>query len=299
MLLKIQRSQRRSTFNKVIFCLDVRADYDAEERANINKYGLGAQIIYFSREAAKHRATADAHYESGSGWQGIAKGAISDIRSRLALNISVASLGRGQHIECKDMQELLEAEDTVRDASKNLTRYLEVANTFDGSEVVIEYQNGEEHVHVTHDAPALIEYAHKAAPTAVNTGSSEIASPEASDDAFGGPDFLMETIRKSAPVFKRAASFVGRTCRSWEDSVMVFVVRRRWPVTMREVRILFGVVVSVPVIALVAWLVWPAPPAPVVTQGANVPLSHVSTVPGEQPLDHVNLDNSFQPNLTP
>jgi hypothetical protein len=52
----------------------------------------------------------------------------------------------------------LEAEDTVRNACKNVTRYLQIADSFNGSEVVIEYVNGEEQVHITQNAPPLIEY---------------------------------------------------------------------------------------------------------------------------------------------
>jgi hypothetical protein len=78
--------------------------------------------------------------------------------AKMSLNISIASLGKGHHIECKDLEELLEAEETVRTACKNVTRYLEAAATFDGSEIVIDYDKGEERVHVTQNAPPLIEY---------------------------------------------------------------------------------------------------------------------------------------------
>jgi hypothetical protein len=89
-------------------------------------------------------------------YAGLARGAFSLVMARLALNISIASLGRGHHIECKDLHELLEAEDTVREACKNVTRYLEVADTFNGSELVVEYDKGEERVHITQAETPLI-----------------------------------------------------------------------------------------------------------------------------------------------
>jgi len=167
MQLKIQRSQRAGGVigNTVFFCLDVRADYSAEERSNIQKYKLGSQVIYNSQTARKHLEHANAHLDrtqTGSARErasGLARGALSMAMAKMSLNISIASLGRGHHIECKDLEELLEGEDTVRTACKNVTRYLEVAATFDGSETVIEYEKGEEKVHIAQAAPPLLTYA--------------------------------------------------------------------------------------------------------------------------------------------
>src|SRR5262249_38686497 len=65
MQLKLQRSQRAGglTGSTIHFCLDVRADYTAEERGNINKYGLGAQVIYNSRAARQHLDAAGVHLD--------------------------------------------------------------------------------------------------------------------------------------------------------------------------------------------------------------------------------------------
>ena len=166
MQLKLQRSQRTRgvTASTVFFCLDVRADYTPEEKSNINKYRLGPQVIYNSRAAQKHLEAAGAHLDrtqegpTGNRMMGLVRGATSLAMANMQLYISIASLGRGHHIECKDLEELLESEDTIRTACKNLTRYLEVASTFDGSEVVVEYVNGEEKVHVAQNVPPLLEY---------------------------------------------------------------------------------------------------------------------------------------------
>jgi hypothetical protein len=166
MQLKLQRSQRTRgvTASTVFFCLDVRADYTPEEKSNINKYRLGPQVIYSSRAAQKHLEAAGAHLDrtqegpTGNRMMGLVRGATSLAMANMQLSISIASLGRGHHVECKDLEELLESEDTIRTACKNLTRYLEVASTFDGSELVVEYVNGEENVHVAQNVPPLLEY---------------------------------------------------------------------------------------------------------------------------------------------
>ena len=165
MQLKIQRSQRAGLTQVIIFCLDIRAEYTAEEHANIQKYRLGSQAIYNSRAATKHLDRASAQLEAagqkgnsaGQVWGGLIKGLASTALAKMQLNVTIASLGKGHHIECKDLEELLEAEDELRSASKNLTRYLEVANTFNGSEIVVEYANGEEKVHIAEHMPPLLE----------------------------------------------------------------------------------------------------------------------------------------------
>lgn len=190
MQLKIQRSQRTGGVlgKTVFFCLDVRAEYSPEEQDNIRKYRLGGQIIYSSRTAENRRAEALAQFDRGQSNSlreqvaGLTHGMASAFMSRLALNISIDSLARGHHIECKDLEELLEAEDTVRTACKNVTRYLEVADTFDGSELVIEYDKGEEKVHITEAAPPLIT----ASVAASQSTGGEITSQSAEPVAEGG-----------------------------------------------------------------------------------------------------------------
>jgi hypothetical protein len=164
MQLKIQRSQRQGgTFsNTVYFCLDVRAQYSPEEAANISNYKLSNQIIYISPAAQRHSDKAIRHLdasESGGAAQraaGIAKGAFSMVMAHMALTISIGSLGRGHHIECKELPELLDAEATVMEACRGLMKYLQIATTFDGSETVIDFSD-EEKTHIIEHAPLLLE----------------------------------------------------------------------------------------------------------------------------------------------
>jgi hypothetical protein len=189
MHLKIQRSQRSSFTNTIIFCLDIRADYTAEEQSNIQKYKLGAESIYNSRAAQKHLEAASGHLDqtqAGSTGQrlgGLMKGVASMALAKMQLSVTIASLAKGHHIECKDMEELLEAEDTLRTACKNLTRYLEVANTFNGSEIVVSYENGEEKVQVTENAPPLIE---QVAPALLEETRTPVA-PSRDEELSRGP----------------------------------------------------------------------------------------------------------------
>ncbi len=261
MQLKLQRSQRMGGVfaGTVVFCLDVRADYSQEERHNINKYKLGGELIYSSQAARKHMERAGAHLgrtqnrgDLKDQLGGLAHGAFSMALAKMSLNISIASLGHGHHIECKDLNELLEAEDTVREACKNVTRYLQVAETFDGSEIVVEYENGEEKVHITQPPPALIGR------------QAEAPRPESADAEFEeysgtGPEFgdaasvatnppddpFMELARyikklgsKLAEQWailrpKIAESVVGKGWNTLKQKVVEFVAAKGWDQQVR------------------------------------------------------------------
>jgi hypothetical protein len=152
MQLKIQRSQRTGglTGATAFFCLDVRAQYAAEEAHNITRYGLGKEVIYNSQAAKRHLDNAGGHLDRSIAGDslatkagGLARGVVSLAMAKLNLNISIASLGRGHHIECKDLAELLDAEGTIMEACRNTKKFLAAAATFNGSEVVVDFDNDE------------------------------------------------------------------------------------------------------------------------------------------------------------
>ena len=60
--------------------------------------------------------------------------------SKLALNITVESLTKGHHIECKDLEELLGAEQAIQNACQVIRGYIDIAQTFDGREIVIDLE---------------------------------------------------------------------------------------------------------------------------------------------------------------
>jgi len=183
MQLKIQRSQREGGISgsTIIFCLDVRAAYTEEERANIEKYRIGKEIIYSSQAAQRHAANMSAQLDRiesrslSEKASGLARGAVSLALAKLNLNISIASLGRGHHIECKDLEELLQAEETIKEAGRKVTGYLAAAATFNGSEILIDYANGEQ-MEVRENAQALFALA---APGTTSQPPALLAPPTA------------------------------------------------------------------------------------------------------------------------
>ena len=143
MQLKIQRSQRQSGLvsKAVMFCVDARILLSAEEQDNVNRYRLGSQILYSSEAAKRHAEGAGAeHFTTASSW---ARGIYHAAAARMALNITVDSLQRGQHIECKDLNEVLDAEDALMESCQKLKVYLQTASTFDGREAVIDFTKDE------------------------------------------------------------------------------------------------------------------------------------------------------------
>src|ERR1700731_642856 len=148
MQLKLQRSQRTTGVmsKTVMFCIDARVSLTAEEQANIQKYKLGSQVIYSSEAAKRHQAKFEAHQKVGEiahSYGHIAKGLMHAIANRMSLNITVDSLQRGQHIECKDLDEVMDAEEALMDACTSLKNYLATAVTFDGREAVIDFSQDE------------------------------------------------------------------------------------------------------------------------------------------------------------
>ena len=182
MQLKLQRSQRSGgAFGTVIiFCLDARAEYSPAEAANIGKYKLGGQSVYNSQAARKHLEQAGTHLDrtqsGGTGERaiGLARGIASFALAKMHLNISIASLGRGHRIECKDLSELLEAESALMEACRNLREFLQVAASFNGSIILVDFDNNES-VQV---ATGTLELS--AAPSAGATGGVQTPSGTAS-----------------------------------------------------------------------------------------------------------------------
>lgn len=148
MQLKLKRAQREAGMigKKIIFALDARADLSNDEKDLVKKYGLGQLVVYDSANRRKHAESAAGHAEAavaernaGGSVYRLARGYASMALSALSLRVTVDSLTRGQHIECKDLDELMGAEAAIVDACKNLKAYLETALTFDGREEVVEF----------------------------------------------------------------------------------------------------------------------------------------------------------------
>lgn len=136
MLLRIRRSQKSSMLGTAVFGLDFKADISKEERALIDKYKLGKTIVY-SSEAFQRNATTVA--ASKEGHVSVLKG-MTSLASALLFNLKITAndLIDGKHIEMKDLDEMLSAEDQIVQACNNLKAHLAAAKSFDGREVTVE-----------------------------------------------------------------------------------------------------------------------------------------------------------------
>jgi hypothetical protein len=153
-VLRLKRSQKTSTMGNIIYMLDARIDASQETLDLIYRHSLGGRLIYESEARQKHAANAQGHLANTRGgpsllapaseqamgaaktmWK-LGRAAVSAVRASLALRITVNSLLSGVHVECKDMEELLEAEAAIREAKENLEGFIETAKTFDGREEI-------------------------------------------------------------------------------------------------------------------------------------------------------------------
>jgi cell division septation protein DedD len=235
MQLKIQRSQRASgvVTKSVMFCINARAFYTPQEQANIQKYRLGNQLIYSSQAAQKHAAEASDRAVTARAFGSAATGSVGDsmsgagsllahgaglaaksmfhsVAARLALNITIASLERGQQIECKDLDEVLDAESALYTACENLKGYLETAATFDGREVVIDFSKEEPE---TVSAPIALA-SPSTAPPAATISAAPLETPPAQD---GASTLAPET--NAAPAASPAYAYTPAQGNPWQPAL--------------------------------------------------------------------------------
>lgn len=155
MVLKIKRSTKDGVLGRVIYIIDARLDASAAIRSTIAKHRLGSRVIYESDARQEHRAAARQHIEDSRSDTGVlappadhakavgktlwklGRAAVSATRAALSLQITVDKLLSGVHIECKDLDELGEAEDALVAAKSNLEGYIARLGTFDGREEIL------------------------------------------------------------------------------------------------------------------------------------------------------------------
>jgi hypothetical protein len=171
MQLKLRRSQKTGGMvtTNVIFCLDARIEFTPDEAQNISRYRLQNTVIYNS-EASRRLLDKSAAQQDGS-TMGSLKALATLAMVGLKLNISISSLQRGQHVECKTLEELLGAEQAIMDACENLKAYLAKAATFDGREVLIDFNS---------DQPTVV--AHAATPQLIAPAPAPPAVPQLTSD---------------------------------------------------------------------------------------------------------------------
>ena len=127
MKLKLRRGQNVSMMGKVTFTLDVRSELTDAEAGYVAKYRLGKQLIY-------HQSRVDLSNVDDMG--SVRRVTRLLAATMLDLKITVDSLTGGQHIECKDILEMLGAETQIKEACQIFKNVLESAAHFEGEEVV-------------------------------------------------------------------------------------------------------------------------------------------------------------------
>jgi hypothetical protein len=124
MKLLLRRNQKTSMLGgKVTFTLTVRADLGAEEREAIKRYKLGDTMLY-ARERLKVEdptLAGVAHFL---------------VKHAMNLTIQVRDLEDGKVIDCKDILEMLAAEEQVKEAATAFAAMLQAAKHFGGEEVI-------------------------------------------------------------------------------------------------------------------------------------------------------------------
>ena len=176
MQLKIKRSQRDGGIisKLAVFMLDARVVFTQTERQNVDRYKLWNEHIYSSESAKKSWINAELS-KDGSTAGGL-KTLTHSLIAAFKLNVTVSSIFNGQHIECKSLDELIYAEECIKTACKTLREYLDVAATFNGSEVLYEIESGETKViarSVSPDPALLID---TNAPAIVEADYEEISA---------------------------------------------------------------------------------------------------------------------------
>lgn len=137
MQLSLRRSQRKSGMmsRDVIFCLHAQIRLTNEERHAIDEYKLGKLTVYNGEKTREHAAKGQAALAEGKLIRGLASAA----RSALSLRLTIDNLATGQDVECKSLDEVLDAEAAIREACENCKQYIETAQSFDGKEETIDF----------------------------------------------------------------------------------------------------------------------------------------------------------------
>lgn len=130
MQLKLRRSQKSGLTGSAIFILDVMAELDDEETELVKKYKLQKLLVYSSEAADQNAAMASAGSVKAFG------GMMLDRLTKRSF--SMGDLINGQHLECKDLNEVISTENQVHQACENIAGYLQTASLFDGSEQIVE-----------------------------------------------------------------------------------------------------------------------------------------------------------------
>ncbi len=117
MKLILQKDQKGG-FGKNTYILEAKAELTAEEQKNVDKYKVGKTLLYTNLA------------DRGSG----VLGAVS--RKLTGTEITIDDLVRGKKIELKDIYEIIDLEDQVKEACQQFKLVLETMASFGGDEII-------------------------------------------------------------------------------------------------------------------------------------------------------------------
>lgn len=234
MQLKLKRSQRDTgvVSKSVVFCLDARVEFTPEERERLVRYKLHKQVIYNSEAAQKHLVNAATAAATGSIVGGL-KSLTSVAFAALNLNISIETLEKGQHVECKSMDELLQAEQAILTACENLKAYLDTAATFDGREVLFDFSGGEPAM-IAHASPQAALAAPQSGPSGSMAVHRQVSYPDAGGAAVMRPPsnpfsaldlWTRHVLPRNMQRYSMAITVTGTIVFMW----LIFFILANWP----------------------------------------------------------------------
>ena len=114
----------------VKFTLNVIVDLDADEQAALKKYKFGKTTVY---ESPKGAAATGLLRSTGGSLGGITATIAAKATNQI---LSVNDLVNGKEITCKDITEMIAAEEQVVDGCHALARILYACQHFEGEEVI-------------------------------------------------------------------------------------------------------------------------------------------------------------------
>ena len=134
MQLKVRRSQQKKgvVSKSVKFLLTARLDLSQAEKYAVDEYKLGDMVIYNSEQSQKHLDGMD---RSTSAVGTLARMAMA----KMSLNLTINNLTAGKTVECSTLDEVIAAEESIKEACENVKAYIEIAQTFDGREETFEF----------------------------------------------------------------------------------------------------------------------------------------------------------------
>ena len=136
MKLKLRRSQKSGLTGNVTFKLFFVVDLEVDEAAALKKYKFGKLVVYETPKGAAVSEGLRAAASAG-GIGGMGRGLASAIAAKAFNHIlTVNDMVDGKEIVCKDINEMIAAEEQIKDACISLARILHMCRHFDGEEII-------------------------------------------------------------------------------------------------------------------------------------------------------------------